>query len=374
MTVQARTVGLYVHIPFCATRCGYCDFNAYAGLDELRTPYVGALLGEARLWAEAWADREITSVFLGGGTPTRLEPTDIRLLFEGLRAAFDIRADAEISVEANPESIDPERIDALVASGVHRISMGAQSFDPSVLAFLERGHDPASVLRSVTALRSAGIDNLNLDLMYGTPGETGDSWLSSLHQALELEPDHISAYALTVEPPTPLGRDVASGAKPSPDPDTQADRYDTTCAVLAAAGFEHYEISNWAKPGRACAHNLTYWERRPYLGLGCGAHSFRDDRRWWNVRPPEEYLAHVAAERLPIGGEEVLDAQAIELEEVFLGLRTTAGVPGSVVPDPAHYLREGLLEARADRFVATDRGMFLANDLATEFTRAGAVA
>lgn len=362
---------LYVHIPFCATRCGYCDFNAYADLDHLRSSYARAILTEARLWSDPWADLEVTTVFLGGGTPTRLDPDDIVSIFEGLRSSFDIAANAEITVEANPETLDAETIAALVSSGVNRVSMGAQSFDPGVLSFLERSHDPASVGRAVAALRAAGIGAINLDLIYGTPGETPSSWDASLAAALELAPDHVSAYALTVEPMTPLGRQVAAGSKPSPDADIQADRYDVACGTLAEAGYSHYEISNWAKPHEECQHNLWYWRRAPYLGLGCGAHSYRDDRRWWNVRPPGEYLDLVADGKVPIGGEEILDEEDIQLEKLLLGLRTSDGivrddVSAEVALDT--FIDGGLLESRGGRLRATDRGMFVANDLAIELS------
>ena len=289
------SAGVYVHVPFCLTRCGYCDFNAYAGLDHLASRYVGALLREAELAAPGWSSDEIASVFLGGGTPTTLEVADLKALLARLRHDFAVAPDAEVTIEANPDTVDLPKLEGLLEAGFARLSMGAQSFDPRVLASLERLHDPASVRRAMREARAAGYANVNLDLIYGADGERIESWERTLRETVDLAPEHVSAYALTIEPSTPLGRKVQHGAVPPPDPDLQADMFELACEVLGDAGYQHYEVSNWAKPGFACVHNLGYWERRPYLGLGAGAHSYRDDRRWWNVRPPEEYLSLVEA-------------------------------------------------------------------------------
>ncbi len=215
--------------------------------------------------------------------------------------------DAEVTIEANPDTVDAPKLAALLDAGFERLSMGAQSFDPAVLASLERVHGPDSVRRAMAAAREAGYANVSLDLIYGAEDETLASWERTLREAIALAPEHVSAYALTVEPSTPLGRQIAAGARPAPDPDVQADMFGVACELLGEAGYAHYEVSNWAKPGYECRHNLGYWERRPYLGLGAGAHSYRDDRRWWNVRPPEEYMAQVETGRLPTGGEERLE-------------------------------------------------------------------
>jgi oxygen-independent coproporphyrinogen-3 oxidase len=243
--------------------------------------------------------------------------------------------------------------------------MGAQSFDPAVLRSLERLHSPESVRRAFDAAREAGYDNVNLDLIYGAEGEGLDSWEDTLRETVMLAPEHVSAYALTIEPATPLGRKVASGEVPPPDPDLQADMFAAACDVLAAAGYAHYEVSNWAKPGYECRHNLGYWERRPYLGLGAGAHSYREARRWWNVRPPEDYLARVERGELPEGGGEQLEASDAYLEEVFLRLRTFEGIPASwIEPSVAEpYLELGLLTLDGDSLVPTERGMLLLNEL-----------
>ena len=366
MSVEAATVaGIYVHVPFCLTRCGYCDFNAYAGLERLQPRYLRALLSEASLAAPAWVGVEVTSVFLGGGTPTTMEPADLKSLLTHLRDRFALTDDAEITTEANPDTVDRMRLEQLRAAGFDRLSMGAQSFDPAVLRSLERLHSPDSVRRAFDAARAAGYDNVNLDLIYGADGEGLDSWEDTLRETVMLAPEHISAYALTIEPATPLGRKVAAGEVPAPDPDLQADMFAAACDVLASAGYGHYEISNWAKPGYECRHNLGYWQRRPYLGLGAGAHSYREDRRWWNVRPPEEYLTRVEGGRLPEGGAEQLEPSDAYLEEVFLRLRTLEGIPASWV-DPAiagQYLEMDLLTLDGDMLAPTERGMLLLNEL-----------
>ena len=370
MSAEADAAGIYVHIPFCLTRCGYCDFNAYAGMDELAPRYLRAVMAEAGLAAPAWDGAEVVSVFLGGGTPTIQTPADLGSLLRHLRETFDVTGDAEITTEANPDTVDEAVLSALLAQGFDRLSMGAQAFDPAVLAALERIHQPASVRAAFAAARRAGYTNVNLDLIYGAEGETLDSWERTLDEAVALAPEHVSAYALSIEPATPLGRKVAAGLAPEPDPDLQADMFAVACERLAGAGYRHYEVSNWAKPGFECRHNLGYWERRPYLGLGAGAHSYRENHRWWNTRPPEEYMERVERGELPVGGEERLDASDAYLEEVFLRLRTLEGIPTSwIEPDRAEpFIRSGLLEEDFGSLVPTERGMLLLNELVLALT------
>ena len=359
------SAGIYVHMPFCLTRCGYCDFNAYAGLDHLRGRYVAALMIEAELAAPEWSQEDVVSIFLGGGTPTTLEVEDLAALLRALRAHFPVTSDAEVTLEANPDTVDEPKLAGLLDAGYARLSVGAQSFDRAVLAALERIHDPASVRRAMRAARAAGYGNVNLDLIYGADGETLVSWERTLREAIELAPEHVSAYALTIEPSTPLGRKVQQTLVPAPDPDLQADMFELACAVLSEAGYRHYEVSNWAKPGFECVHNLGYWERHAYLGLGAGAHSYRDDRRWWNVRPPHEYLSIVESGQLPVGGDERLEPSQTRLEEIFLRLRILEGVPSSSV-DPATatpFLESGLLRNDAGTLVPTERGMLVLNEL-----------
>lgn len=359
------SAGIYVHVPFCLTRCGYCDFNAVAGMDHLRSRYVAALLREADLVSGEWTEEEFVSIFVGGGTPTTLDPADLKALLTRVRARFRVRGDAEVTVEANPDTVDAVSLERLLAAGFERLSLGAQSFDGHVLRALERVHPPEAVRRAVRQARAAGYRNLNLDLIYGAEGETLESWERTLLETIDLGPEHVSAYALTIEPSTSLGRKVRAGLAHSPDPDLQADMFLLAGETLASAGYQHYEVSNWARPGFACVHNLGYWERRPYAGLGAGAHAFRGDRRWWNLRPPEQYLQLVEAGRAPIGGEERLDSFDAHLEELLLRLRTLRGVPASWVHpgDAEPYLEGGLVEDRDGYLVPTERGMLLLNEL-----------
>ena len=357
--------GLYVHVPFCLTRCGYCDFNAYAGLSHLGLAYAEALRMEAALCAEGWAGVRFVSIYFGGGTPTTLPPEAIGDLVAAFRERFDVVLGAEITCEANPDTVDRPYLERLRAAGVNRLSMGVQSFDAEVLASLERIHSAESARRAFADARLAGFDDVNLDFIYGAHGETLTSWRRTVEEAVALGPDHISCYALTVEPGTPLGQRVGTGRVPAPDPDLQAELYEDACQRLAAAGYGHYEVSNWAQPGHVCLHNLGYWEGRPYLGLGAGAHSFRDGRRWWNIRLPQRYLDELGAAHLPVEGDERPDPQQAELERILLSVRLARGVPEWWVPmDVADaYVTGGLARRRAGRFALTDRGMLLANDL-----------
>jgi putative oxygen-independent coproporphyrinogen III oxidase len=363
--VNRERAGLYVHIPFCLTRCGYCDFNAYAGLGHLAAPYVDALRREARLAAGDWKGVRFATIFFGGGTPTTLSSETIGMLIDSFQAQFDFLPDPEITCEANPDTVDVESLVGLRRAGVTRLSLGVQSFDADVLDSLQRVHSADSARRAYRAARAAGFDNLNLDLIYGAEGETLQSWRRTLGEAVSLRPEHLSCYALTVEPNTMLGRQVAAGVTRAPDPDGQADMYELACQVLGTAGYGHYEVSNWALPGRECVHNLGYWEGRPYLGLGAGAHSFRSDRRWWNLRPPHQYIESLEAGRLPVGGEERLGGPDAGLEALLLGLRLNRGIPGSWIPAEVadDLIGRGLARVRGERFALTDQGMLLASEV-----------
>jgi oxygen-independent coproporphyrinogen-3 oxidase len=281
-----------------------------------------------------------------------------------------VEEDAEVTIEANPDTVDRGMLEQIRDAGYARLSMGAQSFDPLVLRSLERVHQPPAVRDAFRAARGAGYDNVNLDLIYGAEGETLESWEGTLREAVTLAPEHLSAYALTIEPATALGRKVASGTAPMPDPDLQADMFELACGLLGGAGYLHYEVSNWARPGFECKHNLGYWRRGAYLGLGAGAHGFRGGVRSWNVRPPEEYLRLVEADGLPVGGSETLEPADAYLEEVFLRMRTFEGIPSSWV-DPetvTPFVQSGLLADDVDRLVPTERGMLLLNELVLALT------
>jgi oxygen-independent coproporphyrinogen-3 oxidase len=362
---MSEPAGLYVHVPFCLTRCGYCDFNTYAGLDHMAGRYVQGLLCEARLAAPEWDVVPFVSLFLGGGTPTTLPARTIGRLLAELRGAFEFEPGAEVTSEANPDTVDESYLVTLLDAGITRLSMGVQSFDERVLQALERIHSPESARRAFAEARRAGFTDVNLDLIYGANGETVPSWRRTLEEALAMRPEHLSCYALTIEPATALGRKVAAGLTPAPDPDLQAEMYELACEMLRANGYEHYEVSNWALPGHECRHNLGYWEGRPYLGLGAGAHSYRDGRRWWNVRPPQQYLEKVEAGSLPIGGDEEPTDEQRRIERLLLGLRMAAGVPVSWVDlrRTESLVTTGLAEHRNDHLSLTERGMLLANEV-----------
>ncbi len=364
--------GLYVHIPFCLTRCGYCDFNAYAGLGHLAGRYVGALVAEADMTKGDWADQTFGSIFFGGGTPTTLPASMLDRLLTALRRTFRIEPGAELTCEANPDTVDEAYLRALRDAGVTRLSIGVQSFDPSALQALERQHRAEAAKGAFDAARRAGFDDINLDLIYGADGESLESWEATLAEAVALCPEHLSCYALTVEPATPLGRKVAAGLVPPPDSDTQSQMYDAACRRLREAGYEHYEISNWALPGRGSRHNLGYWHGRPYLGLGAGAHSHRGPRRWWNVRPPTQYMDAVLSRQGAVGGEEILSDDDRALERLLLGLRVSEGVPAEWVEmaRAEAFVAEGLATTESGRLALTDRGMFLANEVVLALTGA----
>ncbi|UCH86169.1 MAG: radical SAM family heme chaperone HemW [Dehalococcoidia bacterium] len=338
------SVSLYVHIPFCRSKCSYCDFNSYAGLESLIEPYVGALLAEMALWREATQHMDVATAFLGGGTPSVLPLTEVERIMTALRQHFLLTDDAEVSFEANPGTVDRAYLQALRSLGVNRLSLGVQSFHADELATLGRIHTAAEAREAFDTARRAGFDNVNLDLIYGLPRQTMAAWQDTLREAVALRPDHLSLYALTLEEGTPLADDVAHGRLPPPDTDLTADMYLWAGDALAAAGYQHYEISNWALPNRQCRHNLAYWLNEPYLGLGAGAHSCFGGFRFANVKDPHRYVPLVEesalgdgrpAEGLPpflaglrhIASTEQMTAARAMAETVVLGLRLTDGLP-----------------------------------------------
>jgi putative oxygen-independent coproporphyrinogen III oxidase len=331
-----RAFGLYVHVPFCAVRCGYCDFNTYTATElgggASQAAYAGTAATELALAAgvlerAGLPRRPAATVFFGGGTPTLLPAADLAALLDAARATVGIAAGAEVTVEANPDSVTPDTMATLAAAGVTRVSFGMQSGVPHVLATLDRTHDPARVPAAVGWARDAGLA-VSLDLIYGTPGESLADWRHSLDAALACAPDHVSAYALVVEAGTRLAARVRRGELPMPDDDDLADKYELADDVLAAAGHRWYEVSNWARtPADACRHNLGYWNGDDWWGVGPGAHSHVGGVRWWNVRHPTAYAARLAAGESPAQAREVLDAGQRHAERVLLGVRLAAGLP-----------------------------------------------
>lgn len=312
----------YLHIPFCEEVCPYCDFAVVAGRDLLASRYGEALVSEIRS-APAWGP--LDAVNFGGGTPSRMEAELLERILQELSSRFGLRQGAEVSLEANPEDWTLQKAESLVAAGFNRVSLGAQSFDTEVLSYLGRRHTPAQIVRAVTASRRAGFTSVNLDLIMGSPPENASSWTETLRRALETNPDHLSIYSLTVERGTVLWKSVRAGACP-PDPDRQADCWEEADGECARAGLVRYEVSNAARPGHPCRYNLSVWGQGEYLGFGNGAHSFRDGRRWENLRGLERYLDTVEAGRSPNRRFELMEGWAAETERVLLGLRRTAGV------------------------------------------------
>lgn len=324
-------LALYLHVPFCRQRCSYCDFNTFAGLQELFEPYAAALAKEILQAVrpgsrQAGQGERATSVFFGGGTPSVLPTALVGDVLAACREAFAVEAEAEVSLEANPGTVDEEKLADLCRLGVNRLSLGLQSARADELALLGRLHDFEQAAQATRLARAAGFDNLSLDLIYGLPRQSLAHWAETLRAALALSPDHISAYCLTVEDGTPLSGWVESGQVPAPDADLAAEMYELAEAFLKQAGFVHYEISNWARPGRECRHNLVYWRNGAYLGFGAGAHSHRAGRRWWNVRAPAAYIARLQAGENPQEDAEEIGAALALGETMMLGLRLHEGV------------------------------------------------
>ena len=322
-----RPISVYVHIPFCTYKCGYCDFNAYAGLEPLIPAYCDAVVAEIGGYAGVLAGREIATVGFGGGTPSEMPAEGIAAVLDALRAAAPVATGAEVTLEANPGTLTGEHLAGLRAAGVTRLSLGAQSFEAGELRFLDRIHSPEATASALRLARAAGFESVNLDLMYGLPGQTMAAWEASLRSAIALAPDHISCYCLTVEEGTPLARRVRGGAVATPDSDLAADMYDRVCELLAEAGFGQYELSNWARPGHQSRHNRVYWTWGEYLGIGAGAHGFVGGERTENIAGPREYIE---AARRGVRGSAVAKAYTPDPvmmidDYVSSSLRLTAG-------------------------------------------------
>lgn len=298
MLSKNLSLSLYLHIPFCRHRCAYCDFNTYTSLGDLQSAYAAALAAEIQQVAGG-VRRPAHTVFLGGGTPSLMAPADLAHILTAVQTHFALADDAEVTMEANPGTVDEAYLAAVRAAGINRISFGVQSAIPTELVLLEREHDFATAVTAVHMARAVGITNLNLDLIYGVPGQTMASWQQSLQAVLALQPPHLSLYCLTIEPGTPMKRWLENGRMPPPDPDFAADQYEYACDVLAGQGYDHYEISNWARPGYACEHNLTYWRNGSYLGLGAGAHGHAAGHRYQVVKQPRVYMRRLQSETPP---------------------------------------------------------------------------
>jgi oxygen-independent coproporphyrinogen-3 oxidase len=322
-------VHLYFHVPFCARRCSYCDFAIAVRRETPTEAYVRAVLREWEGWQEheSWAGSEVVdTIYFGGGTPSRLDPRGIAAILERIAADRPLSPAIEVTLEANPDDVSPERAGAWVRAGVNRVSLGAQSFDPGVLTWMHRTHVAEQTVAAVEVLRRAGIAELSLDLIFGLPASPGRDWHADLDRVLALRPDHLSLYGLTLEDHTPLARWAARGEVAPVDEERYAAEFLEADAVLTAAGYEHYEVSNYAVPGSRARHNSAYWRRAAFVGLGPSAHSGWDRHRRWNLREWTAYERALSAGESPLAGAECLDDEAVELEELYLGLRTREGV------------------------------------------------
>ena len=396
---MSRPLALYIHIPFCETKCPYCDFNTYSGIEVLIPSYMEALCRETELWGRLFSRPPVRTVFLGGGTPSYMPVEEIGKVLDTVRDAFDLDPAAEITLEANPDDCTEARVEVYPALGINRVSLGVQSLDDRLLEMLGRRHTAVQAIDAYRTVTSAGFDNVSIDLMYGLPDQTIEDWRSTLEAASEMGPPHISLYCLTLEGGTPMERSVASGEMP--DPDLAADMYLLAEETMARQGYRHYEISNWARPGFESRHNLVYWRNEPYLGVGPGAHSYVDGVRFWNLNSPREYVRIVrelappqALDGRPLA--EPVDAMAVVersetigrrlemAETLMMGLRLDTGValdefvarfgesPTSVYGEVIDELSSAeLLDGSDGRLRLTDRGRILGNEVFARFFNFG---
>jgi oxygen-independent coproporphyrinogen-3 oxidase len=368
-------LSFYVHIPYCIKRCGYCDFNTYtpselqdgATLEIVSNDYIDAVLREL----ESAPKDQVPTIFFGGGTPSLLPAHDLGRVITAIKARNGLTSDCEITLEANPDSVTEEKLQGYLAAGFNRISFGMQSAQPHVLAVLDRTHNPANVKRAVDMARAAGFESISVDLIYGTPGESLEDWRSTVTEALSLDIDHISAYALIVETGTKLAAQIKRGELTMPNDDLMADMYLLVDQMCNDAGLNWYELSNWAKPGKECLHNIAYWKSANWWGLGPGAHSHVDRKRFWNVKHPTAYKQKLFAGESPIADSEDLTAEQLRDESIMLAIRMRTGLARSLLTDSAKenleaYKSSGHLELIDGAFQLTAQGRLIADRLVRE--------
>ena len=396
--VPATGMGLYVHVPFCKTKCPYCDFNTYQGVENLIEPFLPALTTEIQCWGETLAHPTVKSIFLGGGTPSYLPRGYIEHILASIQDSFHLESESEITIEANPGDLDEAACAGILAQGVNRLSIGVQSLDNDLLNLLGRRHQASEAIQAFETASQARFDNVNLDLMYGLPNQSINQWSQTLGSLIELAPEHISLYALTIEEGTPMHRWLDEGKILEPDTDLAADMYQYARESLATAGYQHYEISNWSLPDRACKHNLVYWENGPYLGVGPGAHSRLGSYRFWTILSPREYnskatkwsdanpksraeLVETVLAGIPtLDSWEYISLETACSETMFLGLRLLDGLDiTKVSPQPgmdlakkfANPIQEcidlGLIERKGDCIKLTSSSYLIANQAFTRF-------
>lgn len=361
-SAHTDSFGVYLHVPFCATRCGYCDFNTYTpgqlGSGATQGDYLDAIVAELGMAVVKHPElaRGADTVFIGGGTPSMLGASGLRRLLDGVRNSFGLADDAEVTTESNPESTSPEFFEGLAEAGFTRVSLGMQSAVPHVLTTLDRTHTPGRPAAAVAEARAAGFEHINLDVIYGTPGESMADLDTTLEAVLATEVDHVSAYSLIVEPGTAMARKVRRGELPMPDDDDLADRYERIDAALSQVGFSWYEVSNWAKPGGQCRHNMLYWRDGNWWGAGPGAHSHLDGTRFYNVKHPARYAATISGGELPIKDSEGLTAEDRHTEKIMLGLRLAEGIDANLLGEDELDKARRQAEAGMVEFVSVDGG------------------
>ena len=353
--------GIYIHIPFCKSRCRYCDFFSTTQLEK-REAYIHAVIEEWQTYHPRWSKQEIRTIYLGGGTPSLIPIESLRLLLHSILSSIDTTSIQEITLEANPGDITPQSIQAWRAMGINRLSMGVQSFNDRLLQLVGRRHSAEQAIQAVKTSQAEGISNISIDLMYALPGQTMTEWQADIAQALALHVPHISSYGLIYEEGTPLTQCLEQGKIIAIDEEEDMQMYDYLVEQLTQHGYEHYEVSNFGMPGQHSKHNSSYWNDTPYLGLGAGAHSYDGNMRWWNIADVDTYISQAMSHQL-IPEQEVISAAERHMEQVMLGLRTNKGVPCHAVDmDKAQaYIAEGYLVQRGDNIIATTQGYHILN-------------
>ena len=372
----SRRLSFYIHIPYCVKRCGYCDFNTYTpaelkgpDLESVSKNYISAVLKEIELAQKTVGAAEVPSIFFGGGTPSLMPAIELARVIQEIRDRFELSPDIEITIEVNPDSVSLDFLEKMRQAGANRISMGMQSAVPHVLKVLDRTHNPENVSTAVEKARQAGFEHVSVDLIYGAPGESISDWQQSVTSALQLPIDHISAYALIIEKGTKLAAQISRGEVQMPPDEETAEKYLIADSAFEAAGFNWYELSNWSKPGGQCRHNIAYWNGSMWWGVGPGAHSYFDNRRWWNVKHPATYQQKINAGESPVQSEEILSEENLADEYLMLQIRRREGIPhrnlkDSQVSRAAEYVDSGHLdqaEWTAQKLVLTQQGRLIAD-------------
>ncbi len=372
----SRRLSFYIHIPYCVKRCGYCDFNTYTpselmgpDLESVSKNYISAVLKEIELAQKTVGAAEVPSIFFGGGTPSLMPAAELARVIQEIRDRFELSPDIEITIEVNPDSVSLDFLEKMRQAGANRISMGMQSAVPHVLKVLDRTHNPENVSTAVEKARKAGFEHVSVDLIYGAPGESVSDWQQSVTSALQLPIDHISTYALIIEKGTKLAAQISRGEVQMPPDEETAEKYLIADSAFEAAGFNWYELSNWSKPGGQCRHNIAYWNGSMWWGVGPGAHSYFDNRRWWNVKHPATYQQKINAGESPVQSEEILSEENLADEYLMLQIRRREGIPhqnlkDSQVSRAAEYVDSGHLdqaEWTAQKLVLTQQGRLIAD-------------